>query len=611
MEAVTEETDATTTQHEENSDVINGDSQQNIVSFYSNYIYNRLSTMFSRSSSSSPSPNILFTLFNLYRRSSRRRRKPKVSLPLPLPSTSQEFSLVMTTAPRARVIEVLEAIMDHTFTSLRIIHNNLQFWQSRAEGTNAQKVYFMMFERGPRAFVNGTVQIFRDGSSFKHLSGSASAYIAKRVSVLTSLQCSLAEFLAQFYVDVERHGVELLKDPEKSLPSLLVTIGNLFSKLEASIGQLHTIDQNDSFVHGSDPSPLLFDNLPEVNQEGSQWTDCEIRDAGNMIYRNLDKLESYLSDMVLQHKKPSKVTLYWVRYTCGAVALSACSLWLLKHSRLMGSPDIDNWICEAKDSTVGFVHDHVQQPLVAIRDELFDTFRKRHKGVMEIEEVRLTETSLHRMLLAFSEQTKGQKFPENASDQEMLEIVMNRYEKELTHPIQNLVSGELARALLIQVQKLKLDIETAMLELDQILKANEINFAVLAALPAFFLSLLLLMLVRAWYKQDTRAQGRGRVARIQRRLLIVEVEKRIMQYQNFIEQGLEKEALCTYGLALYSLDCLYDAVETHAKATGEWQWLREDITELAKPNLQAAYKLTVTSRMERVYDCLLPSLKRP
>lgn len=31
------------------------------------------------------------------------------------------------------------------------------------------------------------------------------------------------------------------------------------------------------------------------------------------------------------------------------------------------------------------------------------------------------------MLLAFSEQAKGQKFPENASDQEMLEIVMGRW----------------------------------------------------------------------------------------------------------------------------------------------------------------------------------------
>lgn len=43
--------------------------------------------------------------------------------------------------------------------------------------------------------------------------------------------------------------------------------------------------------------------------------------------------------------------------------------------------------------------------LLAIRDELFDTFRKRHKGVMETEEVQLTQDSLHRLIfisLSFS-----------------------------------------------------------------------------------------------------------------------------------------------------------------------------------------------------------------
>lgn len=39
-----------------------------------------------------------------------------------------------------------------------------------------------------------------------------------------------------------------------------------------------------------------------------------------------------------------------------------------------------------------------------------------------------------------------------------------------------------------------------MLELDQILRANEINFAILAALPAFFLSLGLIVAVRAWFR---------------------------------------------------------------------------------------------------------------
>ncbi|KAJ0083607.1 hypothetical protein Patl1_30110 [Pistacia atlantica] len=71
---------------------------------------------------------------------------------------------------------------------------------------------------------------------------------------------------------------------------------------------------------------------------------------------------------------------------------------------------------------------------------------------------------------------------------------------------------------------------------------------------------------------------------------------------------LEKDAQCMLGLVLYSLDRLFHAVEGHAKATGEWQCLKQDIIDLAKPGLQTEYKLRVTSRMERMYDCLLPSL---
>ena len=57
------------------------------------------------------------------------------------------------------------------------------------------------------------------------------------------------------------------------------------------------------------------------------------------------------------------MTRYWVRYTCGAVGLSICSLWIVRHSRLVGSSDIDNWIREAKESTISFWTEHVEQPV--------------------------------------------------------------------------------------------------------------------------------------------------------------------------------------------------------------------------------------------------------
>ncbi|XP_050377157.1 protein DGS1, mitochondrial [Argentina anserina] len=576
-----------------------------LISFYSNYLWSRVLDFF-------PSSDYNF-LYRIRARAAASRRRNRACLPLPLPANILESC--RTASPEAsRVLDVLHDILQNTFSNLHNVQKNLQFWESRAEGSKAQKVKFMVLERGPQAFVDGTIQLLSgydgESSSVQNMYLSASAHISERIAVLTSLRSSLATFLAQFYMDIEKYGEELVDDPENSLRSLLGRINDLFFKLEASIGHLHAMRPSNSSVEGSYSLPLVFEKLPEINQDGSQWTDPEIRDSINLISQNLEKLESHITVMVDKHRKPRRVTQYWIRYTCGAVGLSVCTVWLIKHSRLSGSHDIDNWIRDAKDSTVSFWRDHVEQPLRSIRDELFETFRQRHRGMMELEEVKLTSNSLHRMLLAFSEQTKGQKFPENASDQEMLEIVMARYEKELEHPIHNLVNGELARALLIQVQKLKLDTETAMLELNQILRANEINFAILAALPAFFLSLILLMLVRAWFKQDTRAEGRGRVARLQRRLLVVEVEKRIMQYQTFIDQGMEKESLDMFGLLLYSLDRLYYAVKGHAKSTGEWQWLSQDIMDLAKPSLQTANKLRVTSRMERVYDCLLPALQR-
>ncbi|XP_052736408.1 protein DGS1, mitochondrial isoform X2 [Vigna angularis] len=471
----------------------------------------------------------------------------------------------------------------------------------------------MIFERGPRAFIDETAKLLRgltaQGSSSRSLCQSASDFIDERVVLLSSLRCSLATFLAQVYMEVGKIGEDLVANPEKELPSLLVTISDLFSTLEASIGHLHAVRESDSSVDGTYSIPLLFEKVPEIIQEESQWTDCEIRNAINSIYQNLDKLDAYISLLVIKHRKPRKMTQYWIRYTFGAVGLSVCSIWLLRHSRLVGSSDLDNWILEAKNSTISFFKNHVEQPILSIRDELFETFRKRHQGIMELEEVQLTSNSLHRMLLAFSEQAKGKNIPANASDQEMLEIVMDRYEKELMHPIQNLLNGELVRAILIQVQKLKLDTETAMLELNQILRANEINFAVLTALPAFFLSLLLIMVVRAWFKQDTKAEGRGRLARIQRRLLVAEVKKRIVLYQHYVDQGLERDAQCMFGLALYSLNRLYHSVKWHAEASGEWESLREDIVDLAAPGLQTSDKLSVISHMV-TYDCLLPSQSR-
>ncbi|KAF6163806.1 hypothetical protein GIB67_016146 [Kingdonia uniflora] len=103
---------------------------------------------------------------------------------------------------------------------------------------------------------------------------------------------------------------------------------SLLGIIFASVGELNTIHQSKSFgcADGNNSCYLQFEKMPKINQEGSQWTDYEIRDAINMIYQNLHKLDSYLSLFVAKYQKPRRMTLYWMRYTCRAVGFSASFL---------------------------------------------------------------------------------------------------------------------------------------------------------------------------------------------------------------------------------------------------------------------------------------------
>ena len=66
----------------------------------------------------------------------------------------------------------------------------------------------------------------------------------------------------------------------------------------------------------------------------------------------------------------------------------------------------------------------------------------------------------------------------------------------MPHGVLVALLGDLVRLILIQVQKTKVDVETAMVALDRLLKANELNFTLLTMLPAVLLLVVLLRQAR-------------------------------------------------------------------------------------------------------------------
>lgn len=127
-----------------------------------------------------------------------------------------------------------------------------------------------------------------------------------------------------------------------------------------------------------------------------------------------------------------------------------------------------NWVIEPVRHVIG-----------TIRHDAASEVSLMSKGSLEGD-----RASLERMVVDFARinQTNGNLDPAaidaiKASVREGdLTTVLKVYEKELQHPLRGSIMGSLVQALLIQVQKTKVDIEIAMGGIDSLLKSQELVF---------------------------------------------------------------------------------------------------------------------------------------
>ncbi|GIL79063.1 hypothetical protein Vretifemale_8467 [Volvox reticuliferus] len=396
-------------------------------------------------------------------------------------------------------------------------------------------------------------------------------------------------------------------------------------------------------------------------------------------------------------RMPSRFQRHWLRYGLGAGLLLYGGIFLVRHSRLAGSDDLDSWIQTAVSSVRSALRTHVAEPLAAVRDELFRTFRDR-PAIVSPQDFSLSRESLLRMLTDFSADhpkdsaatttssspsitngnvsspvggTNGATITgsESASQQssrlpqgpsisgmtavapstggaraaaadgshggcdggesateeedaalaEGMAVLMRSYEAELRNPLRNLLLGDLARALLIQVQHLKVDGEAAMLRLDQILRANELSLSLMAALPAMGISLALavgltrLLIPRAPDPKRAAVPSRLAMASLEvdlAQLSAAEEEWRQQQQQQqlFPHAAASNAAMEELrGLVVYRLYRVYsDVTALYATADrtsrySEWRQLYADLLRLAGPATPQE-RLATHQRMMRTYS---------
>lgn len=183
--------------------------------------------------------------------------------------------------------------------------------------------------------------------------------------------------------------------------------------------------------------------------------------------------------IVQQHGKPSLVVRYWIPGLL--LFLSSSTLLRLFFNR---KAEIKMWIEDLGTTTQDFWYNWVVEPLkrviATIRHDEDSEVALMSKGSLEGD-----RASLERMVVEFAKDNS----PNGAvlSDTEVAEIrvkvkegdltpVLKAYEKDLRKPFAGAIRGDLIRALLIQTQKTKVDIEVAVSGIDALLKSQELVF---------------------------------------------------------------------------------------------------------------------------------------
>lgn len=327
---------------------------------------------------------------------------------------------------------------------------------------------------------------------------------------------------------------------------------------------------------------------------------------------------------------PSQARQHWLRITVIGCSVGYGMFFIFKHSPLNGSDDLERWCLSGFKAFQGAWKDHIVHPLKRVQGELFDTFRRR-PAIVSMSEYEADRDSLQRMLDDFEDdflkrrKQKASGLTTSAGDVlQGMELMMSTYEEELKKPLRNLISGDLMRSLLIQVQKLKVDTESAMLEIDQILRANELSISLVAAVPAFIIAGILLYGIG---RMVTPTPPDPRREALPARMAVIDVERaaemlhaselkgkvaakspELGQVSGEISEEEEEETEAR-GMFAYRLAAAYaEAEELFRRHQGlfqsggqtEWTLLSRDLLELAVPG-PAALKIQSAARIMRAY----------
>ncbi|KAF2006931.1 NCA2-domain-containing protein [Amniculicola lignicola CBS 123094] len=237
------------------------------------------------------------------------------------------------------------------------------------------------------------------------------------------------------------------------------------------------------------------DHYYELHETSGERTVMSLRPADvterllNLLTEGLPGYSSNFRAVVKKNGRPSPLIRYWLP----AAILLVSSTTILRMA-VNRKEEILTWIRELGTTVIDFWSNWVVEP----SKKVLGTIRHDESSEVSILSKRSLEgdrESLERMVVDFAVANSGSLNESQINDIRFkvregdLTTVLKAYEKDMQKPVWGAIRGNLISALLIQVQKTKVDVEVAMSGIDSILKSQELLFGFIGLTPGLFVTI--------------------------------------------------------------------------------------------------------------------------
>ncbi|KAJ1724815.1 hypothetical protein LPJ53_000951 [Coemansia erecta] len=275
-----------------------------------------------------------------------------------------------------------------------------------------------------------------------------------KISKLVDAQNTIAAMIGMLSQVPVNDGLS----PERSLPTVEVVVAQIADILRSMDGG---------------------ESIPDIAILTPQTGTLDATQLASKLAEKIQTISARFTHRLHRYRRPSLVERSWIPaivFTIGARYLTS---YIAGHQ-----DDFKEWLRDGAVTLQNYISQYILEPLRSA----YETIRYgKHTYTVVTDESLLSDfRSLEDMVVGFARRFGSVDAADVRRRVEAGDLtdVMSVYAREMQQPFKNAVFGDLVEAMLIQVQKVKVDVGQTMAALDKLLKSNELNFLLLSTVPA-------------------------------------------------------------------------------------------------------------------------------